>query len=70
MAGTIAGQPPRKRLKVDDDPFDIFGEDEVPRIVPAQNGLGDLPLGLHPAHAPPRDVSPLQVFLGEWLADP
>ena len=26
MAGTIAGQPPRKRLKVDDDPFGAVGD--------------------------------------------
>src|SRR5829696_1564267 len=26
MAGTVAGQPPRKRLKVDDDPFGAVGD--------------------------------------------
>ncbi|MDP1865768.1 MAG: outer membrane beta-barrel protein [Bradyrhizobium sp.] len=26
MAGTVAGQPPRKRLKVDDDPFGAIGD--------------------------------------------
>ena len=27
MAGTVAGQPPRKRLKIDDDPFGAVGDD-------------------------------------------
>ena len=26
MAGTVAGQPPRKRLKIDDDPFGAIGD--------------------------------------------
>ncbi|MGL1696729.1 hypothetical protein ACSTH7_25155, partial [Vibrio parahaemolyticus] len=26
MAGTIVGQPPRKRLKIDDDPFGAVGD--------------------------------------------
>src|ERR1700733_8846087 len=26
MAGTVAGQPPRKRLKIDDDPFGAVGD--------------------------------------------
>ena len=26
MAGTVAGQPPRKRLKADDDPFGAVGD--------------------------------------------
>src|ERR1035441_7855127 len=26
MAGTVVGQPPRKRLKIDDDPFGAVGD--------------------------------------------
>ena len=26
MAGTVAGQPPRKRLRIDDDPFGVVGD--------------------------------------------
>ena len=67
MAGTITGQPPRKRLKVDDDPFgavgDYAGSFLVKSAVELYGGYDT-----NPGRLPEPHGSPLYVVAPEFLA--
>jgi hypothetical protein len=67
MAGTVVGQPPRKRLKVDDDPFgavgDYAGSFLVKSAVELYGGYDT-----NPGRLPEPHGSPLYVVAPEFLA--
>lgn len=67
MAGTVAGQPPRKRLKVDDDPFgavgDYAGSFLIKSAVEVSTGYDSNPGRLAAAQG-----KPLYVIAPEFLA--
>src|SRR5258707_1742119 len=67
MAGTVAGQPPRKRLKIDDDPFGAVGDYAggflVKSAVELSGGYDTNPGRLSEPHG-----SPFYVVAPEFLA--
>jgi hypothetical protein len=67
MAGTVVGQPPRKRLKVDDDPFgavgDYAGSFLIKSAVEISGGYDT-----NPGRLPEPKGSPLYVIAPEFLA--
>jgi hypothetical protein len=67
MAGTVVGQPPRKRLKVDDDPFgavgDYVGGFLVRSAVEVSGGYDT-----NPGRLPEPHGSPFYVVAPEFLA--
>jgi hypothetical protein len=67
MAGTVVGQPPRKRLKIDDDPFgavgDYVGGFLVKSAVEVSGGYDT-----NPGRLPEPHGSPLYVVAPEFLA--
>jgi hypothetical protein len=67
MAGTVTGQPPRKRLKVDDDPFGAVGDYAggflVKSAVELYGGYDT-----NPGRLPEPHGSPLYVVAPEFLA--
>jgi hypothetical protein len=67
MAGTVVGQPPRKRLKVDDDPFgavgDYAGSFLIKSAVEFSGGYDT-----NPGRLPEPKGSPLYVIAPEFLA--
>jgi hypothetical protein len=67
MAGTITGQPPRKRLKLDDDPFgavgDYAGSFLIKSAVELYGGYDT-----NPGRLPEPHGSPLYVVAPEFLA--
>jgi hypothetical protein len=67
MAGTITGQPPRKRLKVDDDPFGAVGDYAGSFLV---KSAVELYAGYdtNPGRLPEPHGSPLYVVAPEFLA--
>ncbi|MGJ4967422.1 MULTISPECIES: outer membrane beta-barrel protein [unclassified Bradyrhizobium] len=67
MAGTVPGQPPRKRLRIDDDPFGAVGDYAGPFLI---KGAVELSAGYdsNPARlAKPRGM-PAWVIAPEFLA--
>ena len=67
MAGTVVGQPPRKRLKVDDDPFgavgDYVGSFLVKSAVELRGGYDT-----NPGRLPTPVAAPFWVVAPEFLA--
>ena len=67
MAGTVVGQPPRKRLKVDDDPFgpvgDYAGSFLIKSAVELSGGYDT-----NPGRLPDPKGSPFYVIAPEFLA--
>jgi hypothetical protein len=71
MAGTVVGQPPRKRLKVDDDPFgavgDYVGSFLVKSAVELRGGYETNPGRLpEPVGAPFWVVAPEFLAVSDW----
>jgi hypothetical protein len=71
MAGTVVGQPPRKRLRVDDDPFgavgDYAGSFLVKSAVEISSGYDTNPGRLVPAQGKPFYViAPEFVAFSDW----
>ena len=71
MAGTVVGQPPRKRLKVDDDPFgpvgDYVGSFLVKSAVELRGGYETNPGRLpQPVGAPFWVVAPEFLAVSDW----
>jgi hypothetical protein len=71
MAGTVAGQPPRKRLKIDDDPFgavgDYVGGFLVKSAVELRGGYETNPGRLpQPVGAPFWVVAPEFLAVSDW----
>ncbi len=67
MAGTVTGQPPRKRLKIDDDPFGAVGDYAGGFLIKSAVELG----GGHdsnPARTAVAKGSPFYVVAPEFLA--
>ena len=67
MAGTVVGQPPRKRLKIDDDPFgavgDYAGSFLIKSAVELRGGYDT-----NPGRTNPAKGSPLYVIAPEFVA--
>ncbi len=71
MAGTVAGQPPRKRLKVDDDPFgavgDYAGSFLIKSAVELSGGYDTNPGRLVPAKGKPfYAIAPEFLAVSDW----
>ena len=71
MAGTVTGQPPRKRLKVDDDPFgavgDYAGSFLIKSAVELSGGYDTNPGRLVPAQGKPFYViAPEFLAVSDW----
>jgi hypothetical protein len=71
MAGTVVGQPPRKRLKIDDDPFgavgDYVGSFLVKSAVELRGGYETNPGRLpQPVGAPFWAVAPEFLAVSDW----
>ena len=71
MAGTVEGQPPRKRLKVDDDPFgavgDYAGSFLIKSAVELSGGYDTNPGRLHvPKGVPFWVVAPEFLAVSDW----
>src|SRR5262249_26627534 len=71
MAGTVEGQPPRKRLKIDDDPFgavgDYAGSFLVKSAVEVSGGYDSNPGRLFEPHGLPFwVVSPELLVVSDW----
>ena len=71
MAGTVAGQPPRKRLKIDDDPFgavgDYAGSFLIKSALELRGGYDTNPRRtVVPAGSPFYVVAPELVVFSDW----
>ena len=71
MAGTVVGQPPRKRLRIDDDPFgavgDYAGSFLIKSAVELSGGYDTNPGRLVPAQARPfYVVAPEFLAVSDW----
>src|SRR5258705_789617 len=67
MAGTVAGQPPRKRLRIDDDPFGAVGDYAGSFLVKSAIALGGCDEH-NPRHSAAAKGSPFYVVAPEFLA--
>jgi hypothetical protein len=67
MAGTVAGQPPRKRLRIDDDPFGAVGDYAGGFLVKSAIDLSG-GYDTNPRRAAAAKGSPLYVVAPEFLA--
>ena len=67
MAGTVVGQPPRKRLRADDDPFGAVGDYAGGFLVKSALELSG-GYDSNPGRLPSRTASPLYVVAPEFLA--
>jgi hypothetical protein len=67
MAGTVVGQPPRKRLKVDDDPFGAVGDYAGGFLVKSAVELSG-GYDTNPGRLPEPHGSPFYVVAPEFLA--
>ncbi len=67
MAGTVRGQPPRRRLRVDDDPFGAVGDYAGPFLVKAAVEVSG-GYDTNPARLQTPRGSPLYVVAPEFLA--
>jgi len=67
MAGTVVGQPPRKRLRVDDDPFGAVGDYAGPVLIKSAVEVSG-GYDTNPARLQNPRGSPLYVIAPEFLA--
>src|SRR6267142_6630727 len=67
MAGTVAGQPPRKRLRIDDDPFGAVGDYAGSFLIKSAVELGG-GYDTNPARTFVPKGSPFYVVAPEFLA--
>jgi hypothetical protein len=67
MAGTVAGQPPRKRLRIDDDPFGAVGDYAGSFLIKSAVELGG-GYNTNPARTFVPKGSPFYVVSPEFLA--
>jgi hypothetical protein len=67
MAGTVAGQPPRKRLRIDDDPFGAVGDYAGSFLIKSAVELGG-GYDTNPARTFVPKGSPFYVIAPEFLA--
>ena len=67
MAGTVTGQPPRKRLRIDDDPFGAVGDYAGSFLVKSAVELGG-GYDTNPARIAVAKGSPFYVVAPEFLA--
>src|SRR6266705_3219121 len=67
MAGTVAGQPPRKRLRIDDDPFGAVGDYAGGFLVKSAIELGG-GYDTNPRRSAAAKGSPFYVVAPEFLA--
>lgn len=67
MAGTVVGQPPRKRLKLDDDPFGAVGDYVGPFLVKSAVELSG-GYDTNPGRLPDQRGLPVYVVAPEFLA--
>jgi hypothetical protein len=67
MAGTVAGQPPRKRLRIDDDPFGAVGDYAGSFLIKSAVELG-VGYDTNPARTFVPKGSPFYVVAPEFLA--